>query len=66
MVPPSPVILSKEDTRRAARPCREAIALRPRIPYAYLNLGGSLANSGHHVDSTPLSSIVPISTPQDE
>ncbi len=30
---------SKEDTRRAARVYREAIALRPDGPVAYYNLG---------------------------
>jgi len=43
--------LSKEDTRRAARAYREAIALRPDEPVAYHNLGAALANSGHHVEA---------------
>ena len=38
---------SKEDTRRAARAFREAIALRPDRPEAYFNLGASLSSSGH-------------------
>ena len=42
--------LSKEDTRRAARTYREAIALRPDEPVAYFNLGAALGNSGHHVE----------------
>jgi tetratricopeptide (TPR) repeat protein len=42
---------SKEDTRRAARADREAIALRPDQPAAYYNLGAALANSGHHVEA---------------
>jgi tetratricopeptide (TPR) repeat protein len=43
--------LSKEDTRRAARACREAIALRPDRPEAYVNLGAALNNSEHHVEA---------------
>ena len=43
--------LSKEDTRRAARAYREAIALRPDRPEAYYNLGIALGNSGHDVDA---------------
>jgi tetratricopeptide (TPR) repeat protein len=43
--------LSKEDTRRAARAYREAIALRPDRPLAYFNLGGALASSGHYVEA---------------
>ena len=42
---------SQQDTRRAARAFREAIALRPDKPSAYLNLGGALDNSGHHVEA---------------
>merc|ERR1712086_1144424 len=42
---------SKQDTRRAARACREAIALRPDRPEAYYNLGASLANSAHYVEA---------------
>ena len=38
---------SKEDWRRAARACREAIALRPDEPCVYFNLGSVLVNSGH-------------------
>jgi tetratricopeptide (TPR) repeat protein len=43
--------LSKEDTRRAARAYREAIALRPDQPVAYANLGVALSGSGHHVEA---------------
>jgi len=43
--------LAKLDTRRAARTCREAIALRPDRPVAYFNLGAALGNSGHHVEA---------------
>ena len=42
---------SREDWHRAARAFREAIALRPDEPVAYLNLGTILANSGHHVEA---------------
>ena len=42
---------SQQDTRRAARACREAIALRPDRPAAYFNLGASLGNSGHYVEA---------------
>ena len=42
---------SQEDWRRAARSCREAIALRPDEPAAYYNLGGALGNSGHYVEA---------------
>ena len=42
---------SKEDWRRAARKCREAIALRPNVPEAYMNLAGVLATSGHQVEA---------------
>jgi len=43
--------LSKEDTRRAARAFREAIALRPDVPEAHFNLGAALCNSGHDVEA---------------
>jgi tetratricopeptide (TPR) repeat protein len=43
--------LSKQDTRRAARTYREAIALRPDEPAAYFNLGAALNNSGHFVEA---------------
>jgi tetratricopeptide (TPR) repeat protein len=42
---------SKDDTRRAARACREAIALRPDQPAAYHGLGAALGNSGHDVEA---------------
>ena len=42
---------SQQDTRRAARAFREAIALRPDEPAAYFNLGGALDNSGHLVEA---------------
>ena len=42
---------SQEDWRRAARSCREAIALRPDEPAAYYNLGAALTNSGHFVEA---------------
>merc|ERR1711956_138409 len=42
---------SEEDWRRAAKVCREAIALRPNDPRAYSNLGGMLSASGHHMES---------------
>jgi tetratricopeptide (TPR) repeat protein len=42
---------SQEDTRRAARAFREAIALRPDEPVAYHNLGAALNNSGHIVEA---------------
>ena len=42
---------SKQDTRRAARAFREAIALRPDEPDAYFNLGAALNNSGHYVEA---------------
>ena len=42
---------SKEDWRKAARACREAIALRPDEPAAYYNLGATLCNSGHLVEA---------------
>ena len=41
---------SKEDWRRASKACREAIALMPDEPTAYLNLGVVLSNSGHCVE----------------
>ena len=41
---------SQQDTRRAARAHREAIALRPNRPEAYSNLGAALGNSGHFVE----------------
>jgi len=43
--------LSQQDTRRAARAYREAIALRPDKPASYFNLGAALNNSGHHVEA---------------
>ena len=43
--------LSKDDTRRAARAFRAAIALGPDEPVAYYNLGGALANSWHIVEA---------------
>eukprot|EP00964_Phaeocystis_antarctica_P039121 scaffold22374_cov48-Phaeocystis_antarctica.AAC.1 len=42
---------SQQDTRRAARAFREAIALRPDWPAAYFNLGAALGNSGHYVEA---------------
>ena len=42
---------SKEDWRRAARACREAITLRPDESTAYFNLGGALNNSAHCVEA---------------
>ena len=42
---------SKEDTRRAARAFRQAIALRPDKPDAYFNLGAALNDSGHFVEA---------------
>jgi tetratricopeptide (TPR) repeat protein len=42
---------SKQDTRRAARAFREAIALRPDEPTAYFNLGTALHNSEHDVEA---------------
>jgi tetratricopeptide (TPR) repeat protein len=42
---------SKDDTRRAARAFREAIALRPDRPEAYFNLGAALSSSGHDVEA---------------
>ena len=43
--------LSQQDTRRAARAFREAIALRPDEPAAYYNLGVALSNSSHCVEA---------------
>ena len=43
---------SQQDTRRAARAFREAIALRPDRPAAYFNLGIALSQSAHHVEAT--------------
>jgi len=43
--------ISKEDTRRAARAFREAIALEPDEPDAYYNLGVALNNSEHIVEA---------------
>ena len=40
-----------DDCRRAAMSYREAIALRPNKPEAYLTLGGVLASSGHQVEA---------------
>jgi len=42
---------SQQDMRRAARTCREAIALEPDEPDAYYNLGAALSNSGHPVEA---------------
>ena len=42
---------SKQDTRRAARAFREAIALRPDRPEAYFNLGVALNSSGHFAEA---------------
>ena len=42
---------SKADWRKAARTCREAIALSPDRPTAYANLGAALLNSGHIVEA---------------
>ena len=42
---------SKQDWRKAGKAYREAIALRPDDPTAYLNLGGVLNNSGHDVEA---------------
>ena len=41
----------EEDWRRAARTYREAIALEPDEPLAYLDLGAMLASSGHKVEA---------------
>jgi len=43
--------ISQQDTRRAARAFREAIALEPDEPDAYYNLGAALNNSGHFVEA---------------
>ena len=43
---------SQDDWRRAGKALREAIALDPDQPGAYLNLGRVLANSGHFVEAT--------------
>jgi hypothetical protein len=42
---------SKRDWRRAARAFREAIALRPDEPLAYVNLCVALTNSAHFVEA---------------
>merc|ERR1711965_183040 len=42
---------SKQDSRRAARAFREAIALRPHEPAPYYNLGAALNNSAHYVEA---------------
>ena len=42
---------SKEDWRKSARVFREAIALRPDEPEAYLNLAVTLDASGHKVEA---------------
>eukprot|EP00964_Phaeocystis_antarctica_P099933 scaffold65682_cov82-Phaeocystis_antarctica.AAC.1 len=42
---------AQQDTRRAARAYREAIALRPDRPEAYYGLGAALNNSGHYVEA---------------
>jgi len=42
---------SKDDTRRAARAYRQAIALRPDRPVAYHGLGAALADSGYDVEA---------------
>ena len=42
---------SKQDRRRAGRAYREAIALRPDTPLAYLNLAAVLNDSGHTVEA---------------
>jgi len=42
---------SQQDTRRAARTYREAIALRPDMPSAYFNLGSALGSSGLYVEA---------------
>jgi tetratricopeptide (TPR) repeat protein len=41
--------ISQQDTRRAARSYREAIALEPDEPWAYFNLGVALSKSRHIV-----------------
>ena len=42
---------SKEDYRKAGKAFREAIALRPGEPGAYMNLGTVLNRSGHRVEA---------------
>jgi len=42
---------SKEDCRKAGKAFREAIALRPGEPGAYMNLGTVLNRSGHRVEA---------------
>ena len=42
---------SQEDYRKAGKAFREAIALRPDEPEAYLNLGVALTCSGHKVEA---------------
>ena len=42
---------SKDDTRRAAKAYREAIALRPDEPAAYYGLGAALNSSAHRVEA---------------
>ena len=42
---------SKEDWRKAGKAYREAIALEPDEPVAYLTLGAPLHNSGHYVEA---------------
>ena len=42
---------SQQDMRKAARTFREAIALKPAEPVAYLSLAVMLANSGHNVEA---------------
>ena len=42
---------SKQDTRRAAKAFREAIALRPDQPMAYMHLGTALSISGHAAEA---------------
>eukprot|EP00964_Phaeocystis_antarctica_P105187 scaffold70237_cov57-Phaeocystis_antarctica.AAC.4 len=42
---------SKQDCRKAARAYREAIALKPDEPVAYINLGAVLDNSGYKVEA---------------
>eukprot|EP00964_Phaeocystis_antarctica_P028767 scaffold16226_cov60-Phaeocystis_antarctica.AAC.1 len=45
---------SQQDWRRAARACREAIALRPDRADAYFNLGQMLSNSRHLAEAAQL------------
>ena len=42
---------SQQDTRREARACREAIALRPDKPYVDYNVAAALSSSGHYVEA---------------